>query len=1083
MILRKAIFYRITLIMVVGVLFGSSVHAQDNGSGVYIDPNKSDPRERNYIVISGNRVEMYIANWGQIANRGHGNPGGGVWPRGTNHDHLHMMTPYVAARVPGKDGNIHYVISESYMLEGTPDPITNIDQKLQPLPGYLNKNYINTVTQSAVVANQLDPQSWPASWPGKDSRWSGYWNGYFGLNQKNADQEAYFVMDDAWNTKLPFYPSIDTTRRGLGLQIEVRNFQWSHPLAQDVIFTHYQVTNVGIYDYVAARDSMYFGGYADFNAGGDGMTNDDASFDSTANMVYSWADKDQMSPLWNHREILPGYMGWKFLESPGIPNDGLDNDHDGLVDEKRDNPAGAYIFSPIGNYGPPTWHWEGDENGDWNPLTNDVGTDGIGPGDEGYPGADPDGTEGNGKPDQGEPRFGKTDKDESDQSGLSSFSAPNYGSIHIAGSGEELKFWPIIQKGYYRNPPQGVNQMWVFSSGPINLAPGKTERFSTCFAFGTDKNALYRAAHVAQGIYNAGYQFTKPPRQPKLKAVAGDHKVTLMWDALAEQSYDPIYHYDFEGYKVIRSTDPQFLDATVITDAFGTKIYMKSIAQFDLVDGLFGMHPVALGQETAGGDIAGSQGIHYYMGDDTGLQHFYVDSSSDIINGRTYYYAIVAYDKGYYSDFYQRHLSYAEFLDNISPSECAASIVVTQGIITHMDQNTAMATPNTNPSNYIKATTDGDSSAMHVAGVSTSPATVRVVTSDNVKDAKYILTFKDSLFANQVDYGTISYSVYDSTNHKYILQDIRIPRVKDTLSLDRNWVAELLDEGVVINLGYIYPTFNNTNAHSGWVGTPLTNIRDSLYLAQKDAPIQCIGVMIEWGDSNEVLDTAYTKPNYVNPLYHKRLVNFKITELGSGKKVPFLFEENPATTNGLVDTTESISIGHQIPGKILMPFSYKITFHQPIGFKQGDLFVPPQKGDKYIIKPMIPYSNRDVFEFNTTKASVIERASASSALSNITVVPNPYIESAIWEQQPYTRGGVLRKINFNNLPAKCTIRIYSLNGYLLREIRHEGSGAGLGTEPWDLTTKDGLEVATGLYIYHVDAEGIGSIIGKFVIVN
>ena len=60
-------------------------------------------------------------------------------------------------------------------------------------------------------------------------------------------------------------------------------------------------------------------------------------------------------------------------------------------------------------------HWDADENCNWRsftdldnngrwdagePLNDDVGSDGIGPLDDGYPGPDPDGTEGNGEPDQ-----------------------------------------------------------------------------------------------------------------------------------------------------------------------------------------------------------------------------------------------------------------------------------------------------------------------------------------------------------------------------------------------------------------------------------------------------------------------------------------------------------------------------------------------------------------------------------------------------------------------------------------------------------------------------------------------------------
>ncbi len=672
MTLQKFILYRITLWLLMGMAAGSLVQAQVTPSGIYIDLNKSDPKARRDVNISGNRVVMYISNWGQVANSVP--EGGGVWPRGTNHDHLHMLSPFMAARVPDKTGRPIYIVSEGYMEMGKRDPGTNIDQKFQPLAGYYNPNQLVVPGQ---LANQLNPDSWPSSWPGKDSRWSGFWNGYFGLNQKNADQEAYFVMDDAWNNKLPFYPNkSDTTRRGLGLQIEVRNFQWSHPLAQDVIFTHYQVANTGDYDYQAYRDSLYFGSYADFNAGGGGMTNDDASFDLSENMVYCWADKDQVTPHWNHQEILPGYMGWKFLESPGIWNDGIDNDNDGITDERRDNDAGEKIVGkdnilaamaargydmnkfykyyryktaddiPAIRTG--VW-WTGDENANWDSTFDDKGADGIGSGEEGYPGPDLDGTEGNGRPDQGEPHFGKTDINESDMVGLASFSAPNYNTIYITN---ESQFWPVIQRGYFKNPPTSANQFWIFSSGPFNLAPGQVERFSTCIAFGFDLTALYRTALVAQRIYEAGYQFAKPPIQPKLKAIAGNKKVTLVWDALSELSYDPIYHHDFEGYKVIRSTDPQFMDASLITDAYGTKTYMKPIAQFDLVDGLVGMHPIALGEEV-GGSIEASQGILYFMGTDTGLQHYYIDSLN-VMNGRTYYYAIIAYDRGFQKGFGQR---------------------------------------------------------------------------------------------------------------------------------------------------------------------------------------------------------------------------------------------------------------------------------------------------------------------------------------------------------------------------------------------------------------------------------------------
>ena len=72
-------------------------------------------------------------------------------------------------------------------------------------------------------------------------------------------------------------------------------------------------------------------------------------------------------------------------------------------------------------------------------------------------------------------------------------------------------------------------------------------------------------------------------------------------------------------------------------------------------------------------------GVHYYMGDDTGLQHSFIDE--DVVNGRTYYYAVVSYDAGYINTYFSEGISEIENLLPISPSESPASITVTQGVI------------------------------------------------------------------------------------------------------------------------------------------------------------------------------------------------------------------------------------------------------------------------------------------------------------------------------------------------------------------------------------------------------------------
>ena len=712
------------------IIFGPllSLLGQEN-SGIFIDTTKSDPTQRRETIIAGNNVETMISNWGGV---GQGQqPISGIWPKGTQHDHIHEFTGFVAAQVPDSTGNRTIIISDGYIdgggTRGEVDRVTGIEYKFHPLPGYFN----NEQGQDE-FANSLNENSWPARWPDKendmgDPGWPGQWNGFFGKNQFQADNEAMFYLDDAWNNEFRFYPyndlkdSVIGRRKGLGIQILTRFFQWSHPLAKDILFYYFDITNASDFDYslldpqTLVGNPITFGGFGDIGPGGRGTSDDNAWYNTDVDMFYGW-DNDNIG-VWDvFSDIPPGYMGWKFLESPGLI-DLLDNDNDGLVDERRDNEAGAWIFGPIGIYGDPNDHFEGDEDGDWLAAMDDVGTDGQGPLDDGYTLPDADGTEGNGIPDQVEPNFGKLDNDESDQIGLTAASAPLYGTIFIS---DEAAMWERIQPGYFVQPTQSVNQFWLFASGPIALHPKGTERFSTAFLFAFTEPSLFRVATISQRIFNSDYKFAKPPKQPNVRAIAGDGKVTLIWDERAELSRDPIYGYDFEGYKIWKSTDPQFLDGEFVTDSYGAKVYRAGIAQFDYDNGLSGPHSLQYGET-----LGAPSGSHYNMGDDTGLKHYFVDE--DVINGRTYYYAVVSYDTGYDTTYFERGLSDLEGLLPITPSESPASIIVQGGLITRTDRNTVVVTPSTRAGNFSDASVSDEGEAEHTEGRASGGVQVSII--------------------------------------------------------------------------------------------------------------------------------------------------------------------------------------------------------------------------------------------------------------------------------------------------------------------------------------------------------------------
>jgi hypothetical protein len=141
----------------------------------------------------------------------------------------------------------------------------------------------------------------------------------------------------------------------------------------------------------------------------------------------------------------------------------------------------------------------------------------------------------------------------------------------------------------------------------------------------------------------------------------------------------------------------------------------------------------------------------------------------------------------------------------------------------------------------------------------------------------------------------------------------------------------------------------------------------------------------------------------------------------------------------------------------------------------------PQPGDIYQMKTRKPFSNHDVFTFNT-RAGSVDTEEMENNLSKIAVVPNPYVATAIWERKPYLQTGRgERKVWFTNLPPTCTIRIFNLAGELVRTLEHDETAFN-GAESWDLLNIDNMEVAYGIYIFHVETDEAQTI-GKFAVIK
>jgi hypothetical protein len=76
--------------------------------------------------------------------------------------------------------------------------------------------------------------------------------------------------------------------------------------------------------------------------------------------------------------------------------------------------------------------------------------------------------------------------------------------------------------------------------------------------------------------------------------------------------------------------------------------------------------------------------------------------------------------------------------------------------------------------------------------------------------------------------------------------------------------------------------------------------------------------------------------------------------------------------------------------------------------------------------------------------------------------------------------GTEKELQFHFLPPKCTIKIFNISGDLIRTIEHTN---GTSVDKWNLQSYNQQEVAFGVYLYHVDAPGIGEYVGKMAIIK
>lgn len=1106
-------------------------------------------KDRKHFLMNANKITTEVYNFGGISP-GYGllrNVNNGVW-HGLSY--IFQFCPIITAQVPDAfdSTKILHIVSDGlwdYPAYRETNPTGDTLWCFQPLTGY------DDPTQGLMASNPAEdknkdgkPDSWPRSWY-NPTLGKYVWPGYLAQDVSNADAEVFWAMDDRDNSEFNYFPFPDDHgRRGLGIQIDGRALQWSNTLAENTIFFIYTVTNISRRN----LDTIFFGVYGDPDIGGGSPENKDDNgyfvppynYDGNHNvsiidpsarsLVYFW-DPDMKGDL----GLRSGYIGCKFLESPGSPNDGIDNDDDGMTDERQDDGI--------------------DNDKDWVAVSDDLGVDGI-------PGTNDEG-EGDGIPTAGrkladgtidplhpgEPNFELTDLHEADQIGLTSFNSWTWSTDKV---GNDESLWNRMRPKNFGDITQNTDMVFVFGSGPISLKPGEVKRISTALICGESLSDLLTSAETVQKIYNANYSFYKPPTKPKVTAVPGDRKVTLYWDNLAEASIDPVLGKDFEGYVIYRSTDPAFGDIQTVTDGKGAAFFSTPLKKIDgsdcrwdvdkrdepykdinhngkydegepytdvntsakwdtqLTDWWKGYSP----KEFAG------RGIHYYLGDNTGLVHSYVDSNN-VINGQTYYYAVVAYDHG----------------DSTGTPPTETTKKITLDAITmqySFDDNTVVVVPGPRASGYSSPTTSLFN-LMQVSGRSNGSVSLKIVDDLKIPEGiDYTLKFSDTLstgkavknysvrkeiiITDQVDFYDTNFTKLSAPNvdrsFTVTVSDQTASSYKEgtdfMLDYDRGLIRRLGKSKIPANgkcsVSFKYFPVYQSSLFNNEDGNPVI---DGIQLKLQDQPDLMIDtVKTRWVSGKTNCKFVVQTPS--SPLKKlKYPADYEVkfsTQYIDSARVPY---GSKFTTVPVKYSVKEVT--GQIPVRIptFLKEVQKDSTWQPgeeiILFKPGSaatttdtvtwgilvsapkdsgvVAVVPTDGDVLYVSTLRPFTKDDAFTFKT-QAGKVSNDLAKSQLDNIYVVPNPYVVTNNIEPSNRLPGKSRgeRRIYFENLPMQCKIRIFTLSGELVKVLTHSSTNQ-TGRENWDLLNDDGFSVAYGIYFAHIDAPGIGEKIVKFAIIK
>ena len=625
---------------------------------------------------------------------------------------------------------------------------------------------------------------------------------------------------------------------------------------------------------------------------------------------------------------------------------------------------------------------------------------------------------------------------------------------------------PITGQGWLDEFP--ADRRMLVSTGPFTMHPGHSQTIVLAIIMGQGGNRfvsigeMRAAADRLRDLWDHGMVVPVPPPAPHLVATPSDGEVVLTWDAASERK--GLATFPFQGYNLYQAATP---DGPFIP-----------LTTFDRVDGVSTVLDDSVDPQT--GLILPSAAAR---GTDRGLSHSWNvtrDSvlSSSLVNGKRYWFALEAYSVDLTRA--PRVLLSPRVVVEMVPQPPGGGIDLTSASVSTPVRG--QRTPGPEPG--------------------TEFVTVEIVDTLAVRDAEYEVGF-----AVEPAGDTTWYVVRDPAGsadtlvaHEHDRSITAAGRVLDGLRV----VVAGPPPGELGDVAYEAPgppplegVDRGLRFLSGGADYAAAELATSIP-ARGDRTHNCELRFTGAAAGQYAFRYLRTRDDFgsiINLIQDYVPVPFTVWDTDANVQLNAAFSEREPSANqdGTWDPDASFDGGREFVWVLDRPYFGAATpdssyFHDPLlrdirkGRVDARYFVAlrartpgakPAAGDRLRFRLTQLSGPNDLVRFTARRATRNDVGAARSSLDRVLAVPNPYTLYSSYE-----RSGSERVVRFTHLPVRCTIRLFDLAGSLVKVLQKNDD---LSQAVWDLTNQAGRRVGSGIYIFHVDAPGVGTHIGKLAV--